>query len=219
MKLEMLPRHHAVLIVSPERVAIHGTLWEEIETVTAPHRLFAPTVLDIDTAREVIRWAQTPFAGEKIAIISFHTASVPAQNALLKILEEPSQNVRFILVTSNKEQLLHTLRSRTSLVEHLAQMSSTRKDAEEFLVTLPIKRMELKCVKDLLAKVDEEERKDRESVRSFILSLIPVLEDHIPYPHKVLQEVLTCASYAGDASSSGKAIIEYLALLLPHIHA
>jgi hypothetical protein len=219
MKLEMLPRHHAVLIVSPERVIIHNALWGEIQDVAVPHMLFAPTVLDIDTAREVIHWAHTPFAGEKIAIISFHTASIPAQNALLKILEEPAQNVRFILITSNKEQLLHTVRSRTSLVEHLVNVSSTRKDAEEFLTTPPTKRIELLCVKDLLQKVDEEERKDRESVRSFILSLIPILETQTPYPYKVIQEVFACASYAGDSSSSGKALIEYLALLLPHIRA
>ncbi|MDD5212225.1 MAG: DNA polymerase III subunit delta', partial [Sulfuricurvum sp.] len=43
--------------------------------------------------------------------------TVPAQNALLKILEEPPLNIAFILLTLNKSTFLPTVRSRLSLTQ------------------------------------------------------------------------------------------------------
>lgn len=49
----------------------------------------------------------------KVAIINdAECMNEQAQNALLKILEEPPEYVTIILVTSNKEKLLHTIKSR-----------------------------------------------------------------------------------------------------------
>lgn len=46
----------------------------------------------------------------------FDRASLEAQNAFLKLLEEPPENVEFLLVVSNHYNLLPTLVSRTKII-------------------------------------------------------------------------------------------------------
>jgi DNA polymerase-3 subunit delta' len=47
----------------------------------------------------------------------FHLSSIPAQNSFLKLLEEPPENVQFILSTDNKSNLLPTIISRVKIVK------------------------------------------------------------------------------------------------------
>lgn len=214
MKLSDLPNHHAVLLVHNNRDAISNDLFNELSSLSPAHKFFNQTVLDIETARLIITWAQTPYNDEKIAIISFHTATLPAQNAMLKVLEEPRASVRFILVTSNKENLIDTVLSRLNHVEYKIGENKISDDAEEFLRTQSVTRMKLPFIVELLAHTDEEGRKDREGVRAFILSLVEVLSDR-KVESRYITETLQIASYASDPSASGKALLEYLALLLP----
>jgi DNA polymerase III delta prime subunit len=217
ISLSELPDHHAVLVVSGERDAVRVTLFEELQRISPVHRLFDQTVLDIDTARNIISWANTPYNDEKIALITFHIATIPAQNAMLKVLEEPKAGVKFILLTSNKEHLLETVLSRVESIETQG-INSEEKDnrAVTFLATKHSERMKLAFVAQLLLSEDEEGRKDREKVRGFILSLSQVLSEKNAEPKYIL-ETIEVASYAGDSSASGKALIEYLSLLLPVI--
>lgn len=218
MKLADLPKHHAVLIVDNERDAVGIALWNELQTLSPVHKFFNQTVLDIDTARKIISWANTSYNDEKIAIISFHTSGIPAQNAMLKILEEPRAGVRFILITSNKDNLIGTVTSR--LLEVRSKENGVRSknniNAEEFLCTPHSARMKLPFVVELLSRQDEEGRKDREGVRNFILSLVEVLSSSQVKP-RYITETIELSSYASDPSASGKALLEYLALLLPVI--
>lgn len=218
MKLSDLPNHHAVLLVHSERDAVDVALHEELSSLSPVHRFFNQTVLDIDTARAIITWANIPYNDEKVAVISFHTASLPAQNAMLKILEEPRVGVRFILVTSNKDSLIDTVLSRLHEVKNKTQKVVADKNinAEEFLQTQNVSRMKLPFVIELLSQIDEEGRKDRESVRIFILSLVEVLNS-LKVESRYITETLQVASYASDPSASGKALLEYLALLLPQV--
>ncbi len=215
MKWNDLPKHHAVLVTHPDRASCGDALWEEVSALSPAHRYFNQTVLDIDTARKIISWAQAPYNDERIALISFHTAGTPAQNAMLKVLEEPRPGTRFVLLTSNVANLLPTIMSR---VHHMrseeGEVNLDRKHAEEFLRTSHAFRMKLSFVVDLLACVDEEGRKDREAVRSFLLSIAGELSAARVAPHYI-QETLELASYASDPSASGKALLEYLTLLLP----
>lgn len=214
MKLASLPQHHAILLTSSRRDACGLELFEELKEKSPAHRFFNQTVLDIDTAREIISWANTPYNEEKIALISFHTAGVPAQNALLKVLEEPRVGVKFILLTSNKENIIPTVLSRVQHVQSAVKTSLHTDDALQFLKTKHTERMKLPVVVTLLTKVDEEKRKDREGVRSFILSVADALAQ-TKNDSRYILETLEIASYSADPSASGKALLEYLALLLP----
>ncbi len=216
MKLSDLPQHHAVLVVHAQREEVGTSLWNELQALSPAHRFFNQTVLDIDTARSVIHWSNTPYNDEKIALISFHTAGIPAQNAMLKVLEEPRVGVRFILLTSNKANLIGTVLSRVHHVDERNKDREISVDAQEFLHTPHTARMKLPFIIELLARVDEEGRKDREGVRAFILSLSEALSKQ-KVEARYIKESLEVASYASDPSASGKALIEYLALLLPQI--
>ena len=214
MTFSELPIHHALLITHPNRSDYANTVWEELQPLSPAHRFFNQTVLDIETARELIAFAQSPYSGEKVALVSFHTASVPAQNALLKILEEPKGNVRFILVTTNRSNLIDTILSR---VRHISLRNDrAHDDAYSFLQAPHSSRMKLPMVTAILESLDEEGRKDREKVKSFILSIADALRES-GYESRYIAETLQVASYASDPSSSGKALLEYLSLLLPNI--
>ncbi len=205
--------HHATLFVNEDRKNFAETLWKELEHDSLAHIFHDHSVLDIDTARALTSWANTPYEGEKVALLSFHTITLPAQNALLKILEEPRAGVRFILVTSNQESLIPTLYSR--LQHKVNEDSEVKNDkARQFLSASSSERMKLPFVTSLLSAKDEEGRKEREGIRTFILSLVDVLTKSNSESKYILATIET-ASYAGDSSSSGKALLEYLALLLP----
>ncbi len=213
MKLIDLPLHHAVLVVSQNRNTLHQNLFDELKSISPAHRFFNQTVLDIESARAIISWANTPYNEEKIALISFHTIGLEAQNALLKLLEEPRAGVRFILVTSNTASLIPTVLSRV-LVISSDENNEELFDAENFLKTSHTLRMKLPHTLKLLSQVDEEERKDREAVKAFILAISTVLSKNNSET-KYITETLEIASYAADPSASGKALLEYLSLLLP----
>ncbi len=76
-------------------------------------------------------------SGDQIFIIGDAEALVPqesspaAANALLKLLEEPPENTRFILTSSEPGRLLDTIRSRTVPL-HLAPLAET--DVARFLM-------------------------------------------------------------------------------------
>jgi DNA polymerase-3 subunit delta' len=57
-------------------------------------------------------------AEKKVYIISEAEALTPqAQNALLKVLEEPPRNVHIFLISSNTDSMLSTIKSRTQLIQ------------------------------------------------------------------------------------------------------
>lgn len=215
MDFSSLPQHHALLLTHNDRASFGEGLWKEISALSPAHRAYNQTVLDIETARAIISFAQSPYNGEKIAFISFHSATLPAQNALLKVLEDPRGEMRFILLTTNKNNLIDTVLSRVQHI-HIEGKKSGHSQAEEFLSTSSSARMKLPFVIEMLARIDEEGRKDREAVKGFILSLVEALRQNHFEPRYIL-ETLQIASYASDPSASGKALIEYLSLLLPQM--
>ncbi len=60
----------------------------------------------------------------------FDKMTVEAQNALLKILEEPPQNVQFIIVTESSTILLQTVRSRSTVFK-LSESGSTQSSVKD----------------------------------------------------------------------------------------
>jgi hypothetical protein len=49
-------------------------------------------------------------------LLNAHLATLPAQNALLKSIEEPPENTQIILISSNPNKLLGTIKSRCQLI-------------------------------------------------------------------------------------------------------
>ena len=81
-------------------------------------RIFCAEELSIEISREIIDESYIAADGEKIILIAANAFNVYAQNALLKILEEPPKQVYFILFAKMKSQLLPTIRSRMPIFNH-----------------------------------------------------------------------------------------------------
>jgi hypothetical protein len=98
-----------------------GWIWDERKVLAGIHVDVsvldngAGTLIKTDEIRAIRRGSMLrPFDGEvKVYIIAHaHNMNQSAQNALLRILEEPPRYVRFILLTRNAAALLPTVRSR-----------------------------------------------------------------------------------------------------------
>jgi DNA polymerase III subunit delta' len=91
----------------------------EIEESRRPLRCvtFIRDDFKIEDAKEVISEAYKSEEHTKTLILGAKSFTIPAQNALLKILEEPPRNIVFILLAPNKSTFLPTVRSRLSLTQ------------------------------------------------------------------------------------------------------
>lgn len=77
-------------------------------------------LIKIDMIRNIIKKsAEKPIlSGRKVYIINdFETANLPAQNCLLKTLEEPPKDVVLILISSNDNLIVNTIKSRCMTVK------------------------------------------------------------------------------------------------------
>lgn len=211
----IIPNHHAVCFVATSRENFLPQLIDVLEKNKQYHEITEANVIDIETARYVKEWNNKSFGIPKTMILSFHTITHQAQNALLKTLEEPNVATRFILLTSNMHGLLPTVRSRLHIVEEKAE-SSILKSVSLFLTTKPQDRMDLPEVIALLEARDDEDRKDREQMQHFISDMYEVCVKK-RVDSSICKEIAEFVRYASDPSSSGKMILEYLALRLPVI--
>ncbi|PJA20289.1 hypothetical protein CO100_02395 [Candidatus Berkelbacteria bacterium CG_4_9_14_3_um_filter_33_5] len=81
------------------------------------------TIKDI---RGLEKWAQIyPSGKRKLAIIDYEKLSLPASHAFLKLLEEPPEYLKLILICSDRKQVLATIRSRCQFysVDNLKQIN------------------------------------------------------------------------------------------------
>lgn len=84
-----------------------------------------------------------PFRGNQKAVIiqDSHLLTIEAQNALLKVLEEPPENTLIILTAENGDALLPTVRSRVSIIslqnEQVTISPEEQSDLREIIKSLP----------------------------------------------------------------------------------
>ena len=73
------------------------------------------------------------FGVQKVVVIHpAHAMTLPAQQALLKLVEEPPKNVLFLLITHTPHILLPTILSRTQLVQY--RIESKSEEVEQFVM-------------------------------------------------------------------------------------
>ncbi|MEI6346044.1 MAG: hypothetical protein WCO79_02320 [bacterium] len=178
--------------------------------------------LGIDEARTIKEMQQRSAANvgaKKVFVISTDTITHEAQNALLKVFEDPTADTHFFLLMPSVETLLPTLRSRLVIVPADPQNNaatgngevekSVEQSVEQFLAASKGKRMTL--IKPLV------EEKDKRGALAFVDALIKKLSksakdvaEHRPE----LEELLAMRSYLSDRSASIKMILEYLCITL-----
>jgi DNA polymerase III delta prime subunit len=93
--------------------------------------------ITVTLIRRLYEQTRTIETGHRIIIINdIDRAGVPAQNAFLKLLEEPSVNTHFIVTTHSPSLLLSTIRSR---VQELRLQSITPGQSDALLDALNVK--------------------------------------------------------------------------------
>ncbi|WP_104638236.1 DNA polymerase III subunit delta' [Helicobacter bizzozeronii] len=103
-----------ILSHTPHQEALHCQegLQGELQGTHPLIDVVAEEELKIEHAQEIKARCILSYAGPKIFIVAAHYFNVFAQNALLKIIEEPPANTRFIVIAKHKHALLPTMLSR-----------------------------------------------------------------------------------------------------------
>lgn len=156
--------HHAYVCVGNVETLFpdfENFLTEHLSVVTVgnpDYRVFSESALSIDTARTLgILQAQKNFSGEKqIFVLKVGSIGEEAQNALLKIFEEPTPQTHFFVFIP-QDTLLPTLRSR---VRVLRDTRTTEKVQTSFLkLSLPERLAHIKKITDDIS----DEKKTKQS--------------------------------------------------------
>jgi hypothetical protein len=178
-------------------------------------------LLSVDDARRVAEFASgAAFAGEhKVVIIAASRAYHEAQNAPLKVFEEPPAGAFLFLVMPSLGGLLPTLRSRVQIlgenVEH--SVFNISKSAEEFMKASGEKRSAM--IKRLTSgKDDEERRENRDEVITIVngIEAVAYAKSELGGPTaKLLSDIATLRTHLYDRSAPVKMILEHLSLVIP----
>ena len=176
------------------------------------HIVDVPT-LQIDSVRSLQTISyRTPVAGDVVwIVICARDWTVPAQNALLKILEEPPAHARFVLVVSSLAKLLPTVQSRLESLPILTNEDTQQLTDQEVLAWLaagPTDRLRL--ITSLQAQSDAVVMAD------FLQRTLRVM---LCYRHQYTPEILRLIADTVEQSNqpgvSRKYVLEALALSIP----
>lgn len=215
--------HHAYLI-SGERGGTSAADFLSESGISVPEgasvtvRIFR--TLSIDDARELFlaHLRKTSEESPVVYLIEFAFMTREAQNALLKMLEEPSPHTYFIIATPHPELLLPTLRSRLALMqEAMKRGRDVRKEAVRFLNGTIPERLEM--ITPFLPNAKDDIPADRSGAENLLRGLIVLLHqkalnDNVQMP-SLIGQLDKLHGYITDPSSSVKLILEYVAHSVP----
>jgi len=177
-------------------------------------------LFSVDDARRVLEIASSaPFSGEhKVVIIAASRVFHEAQNALLKLFEEPPTNTYIFLILPSLGGLLPTLRSRVQVLKRqIPNPKSQKNPAEEFLKADKEKRTAI--IKKLTNGKDEEEKRElRDEAIAIVngIEVIAYMSGRTTSRHQeLLNEIQILRSYLYDRSAPVKMILEHLSLFIP----
>lgn len=213
MKLFDPTTHHAYIICGHGLVHdVENIVRETFDMRDVSHPDFFLREYDtfgINDARDVrMRASSRTFSGsQKVFLLSFKGITREAQNALLKVLEEPTENTTFVCVVPDTSMLLPTLLSRVEVI--FAESGESELGESKAFYNLPLKD-KLEYVTPFV------QEGDRLKARVFLTHLISYIHglDDIKSHASLLSELQTIQSYALDSSSSLKLLLEHTALVV-----
>ena len=112
---------------------------------------------------------------KRVFVISANNFLAEAQNTLLKIFEEPGENIHFFVILPDVEVLLPTLKSRFYIIKSETQQDKELKDAKLFLA-MPLKNR-IDFIKDLIA--DDEAGPVGDTSRAKAIKFLNALETEL----------------------------------------
>jgi len=223
--------HHAYLLEGAKEnilEELHEFLESELKFHTKANPDFWSGEFDtfgIDDGRS-IKHAQSRVAvgDRKIFVIATNFFTREAQNSLLKIFEEPTENTHFFIITPNAESLLPTLRSRLLIIskpnsnnprQGLGEIQGLALEREvEFLGVGKAKRLEM--IKDIIESKDKQRAIDfLNNLESALYSQLGPSRSKLGEYSFVFEEIIKARSYLNDRAPSIKMLLEHIALITP----
>ncbi len=189
--------HHAYFI-SGGRADL---VWQSLSGKRGnPDSLFLEfETLGIEEARALAAWALKKAFGErKVAVITLKSFTLEAQNALLKLFEEPPLDTYFFILLDNIGSILSTLLSRVMILNFGSQ-NDTTEEAESFLMADISKRF--KIINQIIKNKDKEKTK----------ALVSSLGRRLMKPSEI-ETVLKAEKFLSGRVPSLKMILESLVL-------
>ena len=213
--------HHSYLIVAPRKHALLlAKEWVSKNTKLTPQSpdilVFDVETVSVDTARHIGRAISgRPFGSDgKVVIVTAGNMLHRAQNALLKVLEEPPLGTTIILSVPDKESLLNTVCSRLIQLDTSVLAETHASDA--FLSLSKDERK--KFIKKLL---DDTTPTGREEALSTVRAIVDALivtygntqkkRTHAP----LLSDLLFFKTHLAGNAPALKMVLEELAIRLP----
>lgn len=147
----------------------------------------------------------------KVFVVAFNFITREAQNALLKVLEEPTQGTHIFIVTPSAHIFLPTVLSRVSVFK--TAHTTTHDEVTTFLKSSYKKRM------DYIAKLTKNIKDDKAS-KAEALALVRGITSTIHEQtgdtsrFAKLRELAQVSRYLEDSSASVKMLLEHVALIV-----
>ena len=177
--------------------------------------------LTIDDARNLKKMHESrPVSakGKKIFIVVADNINAEAQNALLKLLEEPASYAHFFIIIPQMNLLLPTVRSRLhfintdKVVTKNDDSNDLSEDVKKFLDAGKVKRLEI------VKKVAEEISKDKKT-KQYAIDFVNEVQRQIRSDAQnlsksalALEVTQLTLKYLNDRAPSVKMLLEYVSL-------
>lgn len=212
----MDPNHHAHLLYGDRTkatAAVHAFCRKHlgVDPHNSPDYYFLEIdTLGIDDSRDLrSRAAMAPAMSRARALtIAANKITLEAQNALLKLLEEPRTESVFFLIVPERTVLISTFLSRFSKVNSQASENtglSVPDIIAEFISAGPAARLKLLNERDDL------------KTRSNARLCMDIFERYHGRDPRSYEHLALAKKYLDDQASSVKLLMEHLALVIPQV--
>jgi hypothetical protein len=161
--------------------------------------------------------------GKRICIIGTKAINREAENALLKMLEEPKERTHFFIIVPEPEMLAPTILSRAHVMRMNTGTSRSVTSARAFLSAKPSERIALIETIIKSHKDDETSGGLRYEALQLLSDIEKIIYEESFVKNKsdvdicaLLEEIGKLRHYLGITGASVKMILEHLALIIPN---
>ena len=202
--------HHAYLVEDPSGEAfraLHTLLRERNPDAELHVREY--DVWGIDDSRELLRLARMRSLGTQLFVYRMQLCTREAQNALLKLFEEPPPQTHFFVCVPTVARVVPTLRSRVWVVTDDGSVSPAKRGrdflalslAERIALLTPIvKERDMQAAKVLLNEIESA------------LATYDAVRDT-----RALRHLYDVRRALDDSGASLKILLESVALTVPYV--
>ena len=210
--------HHANIIISREdcKNFVFNILQKDLSfdiKANPDFLMIENESFGIDDARNLEKWAiGKPLLSEtKVSFIITKSITHEAQNALLKVLEEPTLGTYFFINLENEGGLLPTFLSRVNILENFPRVTLGEKTpfASKFLDS---------DIKDKFSLIQTLSKKtDKTDMKELIKDLEKISYEKYAgdiSKSEIMKNILTAKIFATARGSSPKMLLEWLACVI-----